>query len=118
MRAALSVVLGLVVALVLAVNVQAEEEKEKKGKALTGKITCAKCDCKLEGVTECATVLVIKGKKKGDKPTFLFFDADSHKKYHKDICKKGKMGTVTGTVSEEGGKKVIMVKSLKYKEEK
>ena len=110
MRAALSVALGVVVALVLAVNVRAEEKKETK---LSGKITCAKCD--LKEADSCATVIVVKAKKKGDKPTVYYFDADSNKKYHKDICKKGKAGSVTGTVSEEDGKKVIKVAELEYK---
>jgi hypothetical protein len=117
MRRVLSVALGTVVALVLTVNVKAEDKEV----TLKGKITCAKCDFKsvkaadVEKPDACQTVLVVK--KKGDKkPTVYFFAADSHKKYHGGICKAGKPGTVTGTVKEEDGKKIITVTELKYKD--
>ena len=110
MRRVLSVALGTVIALVLTVSVKAEDKEV----TLKGKITCAKCDFKsvsaagVEKPDACQTVLVVK--KKGEKkPTVYFFASDSHSKYHKDICKAGKAGTVTGTVKEEDGKKVITV---------
>ena len=113
MRAVLSVLMGLAMVFALVVSVRAEEKKEGKEVTLKGKITCAKCDLKLEDAKKCATVIQVK---KGDKDTVYYFDTDSNKKYHSDICKEGKTGTVKGTVSETGGKKTIKVTQLKYDE--
>src|SRR5262245_48984366 len=82
---------------------------EKDEVTLKGKITCAKCD--LKTAKKCETVIVVKQK---DKDVVYYFDAPSHKKYHSDICEGGKAGSVTGTVSKDGTKKVISVKELKY----
>ena len=76
---------------------------------LKGNITCAKCE--LKKATKCATVVVVK---KDDKETVYYFDKDGHKKYHDDICKGGKKGTVTGTVKKDGEKMIVTVKELKY----
>ncbi len=112
MRAVLSAAIALAFVFALVVGVQAEE---KKGKEVTlkGKITCSKCECKK--TDSCHTVIVVK---KGKKAELYYFDADANKQYHKDICKKGKPGTVTGTVSEEDGKKIITVSKLEYAKEK
>jgi hypothetical protein len=79
-------------------------------KTLTGKITCAKCDLKKEKA--CATVIVAKD---GDKDVVYYFDTDSSKKYHKEICTEGKDGKVTGTVSEKDGKHTIKVSKVEFK---
>ena len=102
----LSIALGLAVAMFLALAVRAEEGKEE---TLKGNITCGKCELKKDKA--CATVVVVK---KGDKETVYYFDKDSHKKYHDDICKGGKKGSVTGTVKKEGDKMIVTVKDLKY----
>jgi hypothetical protein len=60
---------------------------------------------------KCATVISVK---KGDKTTVYYFDTDSHKKYHKDICTDAKPGSVTGTVSKKGDKNIITVNKLNY----
>ena len=113
MRAAWPLMLGLVAILALVVSVQAEDkEKEQK---LKGTITCAKCDLKVEGQDTCATV--IKVTKEG-KDTVYYFDKKAHGKYHKDVCKKAKKGTVTGTVSEKDDKKIVTVSKLEYDEKK
>jgi hypothetical protein len=65
----------------------------------------------------CQIVFVVKGKTKKDTKVY-YFDADSHKKYHGDLCKKNVAATVTGTVTEEDGKKTIKVSELTYKEKK
>ena len=54
------------------------DEKEVK---LEGKITCPKCDLGIE--KKCGTVIKV-----GEK--IYYFDADSNKKYHEDICKEGR----------------------------
>ena len=77
---------------------------------LKGKITCAKCD--LGVADKCATVVVVK---ENDKDVVYYFDADSHKKDHKDTCKAAKEGSVTGEVSKDGDKHIIKVSKVEYK---
>ncbi len=98
--------LGLVV-IIAGVNAGGD----KKEVTVKGSITCAKCDLKLEGVKKCATVIVTKRDKKD---VTIWFDVDSDKKYHADICTEAKKGSVTGTVKKDGKKEVIKVKELKY----
>ena len=104
MKAAFSMVLGLAVMCVLALSVRADDKKAKE-ETLKGTITCAKCD--LGTADECQTVIKVKD-------TVYEFDKDSGKKYHKEICKKAKEGTVVGTVTEKDGKKVVKVKEVKF----
>jgi hypothetical protein len=98
---------GLAVAFLFAVTLCVRAaEKEDKEVTLKGTITCAKCDLKLEGVKDCATVIQVKD---GDKTITYFFDADSSKAAMKEICKAAKKGSVKGTVAEKDGKKTITV---------
>ena len=87
--------------------VQARPDEEK---TLKGTITCAKCDLKKEA--KCATVIKVK---EGDKDVVYYFDTDSHKKNHKEVCTTPKEGTVTGTVAEKDGKKTVTVKKVEIK---
>ena len=104
LRIALALVLGIGAA-ALAGSLNAEDKKDEV-KKLTGTITCAKCDLKQE--KSCMTVI-----KAGDK--VYYFDKDSNKKYHKEICTEPKEGTVTGTVSKDGDKNTVKVKSVEFK---
>jgi hypothetical protein len=99
-------------AFILGSGIQAQEKKKEV--TLKGKITCAKCDLKVEGVTKCATVIVFKGKKGNE--VVAYFDKDAHKKYHGDICTTPKQGSVTGTISRdrETKKVTIKVKSVNF----
>jgi hypothetical protein len=107
MRAALSVVLGLAVALVVAARVSAEDKEV----TLKGTITCAKCDLKLE--KKCHTVIKVE---EDGKDVVYYLDDDSAKKNHKKICTEPKKGSVTGKVSEKGGKKIITATEVKFEE--
>jgi hypothetical protein len=107
MRKAWWGMLALVLAVSLA-GLQAAEQADKET-TLKGKITCAKCE--LKQAAKCATVIVVKEK---DKDVVYYFDDDSHKKFHDDICTKGKSGKVTGTVSEKDGKKTIKASKVEY----
>ena len=111
MRAAWPLMVGLVAILAVVVSVQAEDKEQ----TLKGTITCAKCDLKVEGQDSCATV--IKVSKEG-KDSVYYFDKKSHGKYHKDVCKKPRKGTVTGTVSEKDDKKTVTVTKLEYDDKK
>jgi hypothetical protein len=100
-----SMLLGLAVALVLVVGLQADD----KEKTLKGTITCAKCDLKKEA--KCATVIVAK---EDGKDVVYYFDDASGKKNHKTICQEAKKGSVTGTVSEKDGKKTVTVSKVTF----
>jgi len=104
-----TVTVALVAAIVLAAGSTSAQEKEQ---TLEGKVTCAKCELKLKDAKGCQTVLVVKD---GDKQVIYYFDAESHKKYHKEICEEGKEGTVVGTVTEKGKKKYIHVSKVEFK---
>ena len=103
-----SMVLSLGLVLGLAGILTAEDKKEAK--TLEGTITCAKCDLKL--ADKCATVIKVK---EGDKEVVYYFDADSHKKNHKEICNEPKEGKVTGTIKKEGDKMTIKVTKVEFK---
>src|SRR5947209_14755933 len=110
MRFAAVILLGLGLAVAFLGGASADEKGGKdKEVTLKGTITCAKCDLKLE--KKCATVIQVK---KGDKTTVYYFDPAGHKKNHGQICTEAKPGTVTGTVSEKDGKKVVTVQTLKF----
>ena len=114
MKVAWRVLFGLVALFAVVVAIQAADKEE----TLKGMITCAKCDLKVE--KKCATVIKVEKDKKDkdSKETVYYFDSDSHKKYHGDICKTPTKGTVTGTVSEKDGKKTVKVSKLEYEEKK
>jgi hypothetical protein len=90
---------------------QAGEKKDAKEVTLKGKITCAKCDLGKE--TQCMTVIVYKDDK-AKKDVTVYFDKDANAKHHAAICTDPKNGTVTGIVKDDGKKKTITVKSLKF----
>ena len=107
MKAAWSMLLGLAVVFALAANVRAEGKEV----TLKGTITCAKCDLQKEKA--CHTVIKVK---EGDKDVVYYFDKEASKKNHKPICQTPKEGTVKGTVSDEGGKKVVKVTKVEFKD--
>jgi hypothetical protein len=77
---------------------------------LTGKITCAMCDLKTE--KECMTVIVVN---EGGKDVTYYLDAKSSKANHDAICQTAKEGSVTGTVSEKGGKRYVTATKVAFK---
>jgi hypothetical protein len=99
------------VALALAIAVTAAQARpDKEEKTLKGTITCAKCDLGLE--SKCATVIKVK---EGDKDVVYYFDAKGDKANHGKICKTPMEGTVTGTVAEKDGKKIVTVSKVELK---
>jgi hypothetical protein len=80
-----------------------------KAKTLKGKITCAKCDLGVE--SKCMTVIVTK---EDGKDVTYYFDAASHGKNHKTVCQAAKEGSVTGTISEKDGKKIVTAKKVSF----
>ncbi len=106
MKMARVFVLGLV--MVFVAGVMAADEV-----LLKGTITCAKCDLKVKDQKKCATVIKVK---EGDKDVVYYFDADSHKKNHGQICTTPKEGSVKGEVSEKDGKKMVKVTKIEFKD--
>jgi hypothetical protein len=91
---------------------QAEDKKDDaKEVTLKGTITCAKCDLDIE--KKCMTVIKVKEK---DKDVIYYLDEKTGKANHGKICKTPMKGTVTGTVKDDGKKKVITVTELKFDE--
>ncbi len=82
---------------------------------LKGKISCAKCELKLDGVTKCQTA--IKVKEDGKDVTYFFLDKGNQESWHEAVCGGGKKdGSVTGVVVEKGGKKWIKPSKVTYAE--
>lgn len=100
------------IAICLSFATIAVAEEKPAEKEYKGKVTCAKCELKVEGVTKCATVIKVK---EGDKDIVYYFDADAHKKYHAAVCTEGKEGAVTGVAKKDGKKWVIKVAKVDYK---
>jgi len=114
MRLIASLCVALSLSFLLLTGAQADDAKETKGAkgkevTLKGKITCAKCELEIE--KKCATVIVTKV---NDKQTVIYFDEVAGKKNHAKICKAPAEGSVTGVVKDDGKKKVIEVKDVKF----
>jgi len=101
----LSVMLAVIAVFAFSTNVSAADTEV----TLDGKILCGKCE--LKESAKCAVAIVVE--KDGKKSTY-WFDADSSKKYHGDVCQVVKPGKVTGTVVKEGDKMILSVKTLTY----
>ena len=88
----------------------AEEKKEVK---LTGTLVCGKCT--LKATPKCSNVLQVK---EGDKVVNYFLDDKGNgEDYHEGVCGDGKLEgvSVTGTVSEQDGKKYIQPTKVELK---
>lgn len=106
MRATLIVFVCLTVLLAFAFISPGQD----KDVTLSGKITCAKCDLKIS--KECATVIVVK---ENSKDVIYYLDEKASKANHDAVCQGGKEGSVTGKVSEKGGKKIITASKVDLK---
>lgn len=111
MRSALSLFVGLAVVLAIVVGLQAQEGKEVTKK---GSLVCGKCT--LKEVEKCANVL--QAKEDGKTINYYLKDKGKAESYHKGICPPDskKEATVTGVVSEDGGKKYIKASKVDVKE--
>ena len=110
MKLAVKSLLSLAMMFALVAVVPADDKEADKEKTLKGSVTCAKCDLKKE--SKCATVIVVK---EDGKDVTYYFDKESDKKYHKDICTEAKEGSVTAVIAEKDGKKwVTKVSKVEY----
>lgn len=81
---------------------------------LTGDMTCAKCG--LHESTTCQNVLVVKeaGGAGGKEAKYYLAKNAVAQENHQKICGGSAHATVTGKVSEEGGKKIITPSTVKF----
>ena len=82
-----------------------------KDVTLTGKIACAKCVLKVEGVASCQDVLVVAGKG-GAAPTYYYFAKTEAIEEFGHACDGEKAATVTGVVAEKDGKQWIAASKI------
>jgi hypothetical protein len=83
------------------------EDKKAESKTIEGKMVCAKCTLKLEGIKACTNAVKVK---EGDKDVvYLIKDTGNKEKYHKAICGADAEQDVkvTGKVVEKDGHKWI-----------
>jgi hypothetical protein len=111
MKSIFGMFLGVTLVLALWSGVQGGDKKEV---TIKGTIECAKCALAIE--KKCATVIVEKKKVDGkDTDVIYYFETESHKKFHADICSEAKEGSVTGVVSKKGDKNYIAASKVEYK---
>jgi hypothetical protein len=90
----------------------ATAEKKAAGKEVTlsGDMMCAKCV--LHESKKCQNVLKVT---EGVTETkYYLADNAMAKDHHEEVCGKTAKATVTGKVSDKGGKKVLTASSIKY----
>jgi hypothetical protein len=108
MRSLFSIALAVTFALFWVVGLRADDKKEV---TLKGEVLCAKCE--LKEAKKCQTVLVVK--KDGKEVVYYFKDKGSKESYHEKVCGGGREeASVTGTVTEEDGKKFITPTNVEY----
>ena len=90
----------------------AADEKAKEVK-LTGSLMCAKCKLKMEGVKKCTNALQVK---EGEKTvTYILDDKGNGEDYHECGGDVKENVTVTGTLTEKDGKKIVKPTKVELK---
>ena len=88
-------------------DAKADAQKEV---TLSGQIGCGHCTF---GVTDsCADAIRVK---ENGKDVVYLFAADPSRKHDESVCDKPREGSVTGTVTEKDGKKLIKVAKIDFK---
>lgn len=89
---------------------------DDKEKTIKGEIQCAKCTLKKADACQNAIIQ----KEDGKEVTYLLEGNDVSKKFHKNVCAPGKKAKAkaTGTVKEEGGKRILVAKQIELVESK
>jgi len=77
---------------------------EDKVVTVTGEGKCGKC--MLKQADKCQNVIEAKGED-GKTVTYWLAKNDVSDNFHENVCKEAKKVTATGTVKEEGGKKIL-----------
>jgi hypothetical protein len=97
----------------------AGDKAEKSPKAaasevtLKGEMVCGKCV--LHETSKCQNVLQVPDEgAKGTKTNYYLADNKMAKDNHEKVCSGAAKATVTGTVKEKAGKKVLTASTIKY----
>jgi hypothetical protein len=101
----LRAILALAVCFVSVGLVAFAEDKKDEKKTYEGKLVCAKCTLKAEGIKSCTNALKVKD---GDKEVIYYLKDEGKKEsYHGAICGAGTDTDVkvTGKLVEKDGKK-------------
>jgi hypothetical protein len=77
---------------------------------LSGKIVCAKCTLKKPDAQECQNVLVVKDDGGRDVEYYIAKNAVAVR--YGDVCTSTKKVTVTGSVSDQGGRKWVLATAI------
>jgi hypothetical protein len=85
---------------------------DKKGGEVTlsGEMVCGKCT--LHETTKCQNVLKVTDA--GKETKYYLAQNDVAKSNHEHVCSAPEKATVKGTVSEDGGKKVLTASEIKF----
>jgi uncharacterized protein DUF6370 len=85
---------------------------DKKGGEVTlsGELVCAKCA--LHESPKCQNVLKVTDA--GKETKYYLAQNDVAKSNHEHVCSAPEKATIKGTVSEEGGKKVLTASEIKF----
>ena len=108
-------VAGLLLLALATPSLPAAEAKAKGEKlTITGEGKCGKCA--LKETEKCQNV--IEAKEDGKKVTYYLAKNEVSDNFHDNICKEAKKVKATGTVKEEGGKKVLTATKIELADAK
>jgi hypothetical protein len=105
-----SILLIISLAIALVGSVLAGEET--KTITLEGKVVCALCTLKKEGMKECQNVLQVEPGEEGGEPAFYYIAKNDVGDELGTVCKGPKHAKITGTVAEKEGKKWITASKI------
>jgi hypothetical protein len=105
-----SILLIISLAITLVGGVLAGEETETI--TLEGKVVCALCTLKEEGLKECQNVLQVEPGEEGAEPAFYYIAKNDVGDKLGTVCKDSKHAKITGTVAEKDGKKWITASKI------
>lgn len=101
-----TMVAGLALTAVTTLVARAADDKDV---TLTGTVVCAKC--KLHEADKCQNVLQVQ--KDGKTVNYYLDENKVSKAFHENICQNdGEKATVTGKVSEKGGKETLVASKI------
>jgi len=109
MKRLASTLIAFVVSMILIVP--AAEAGKPKEVTLKGQLGCGKCS--FHEATACQNVLKVKDAA-GKDTSYVLADNDVSRANHERVCGPASPATVTGTVSEKDGKKVLTASAITF----
>jgi hypothetical protein len=105
-----SILVIISLAITLVGGVLAGEETETI--TLEGKVVCASCTLKEEGIKECQNVLQVESGEEGAEPASYYIAKNDVGDKLGMVCKDSKHVKITGMVAEKDGKKWITASKI------